>query len=94
MATTFAGIEEFPYTKSETGITTTTITVTAFMRRLHLRASQSFTWSTGTGADAVPADANSWTLVWERSNNTDQRTLSIPVTLSASGDLYMKAEGL
>ncbi len=94
MATSFVGIQDFPYTKSETGITTTTITVTDSMRRLHLRSDQTFTWSTGTSADAVPADADAWTLVWERAGNVNHRNFEVSVTLGSSGDLYMKAEGL
>lgn len=94
MATDFTGVEDLPATRSETSITTSTITATDLIGRIHVRCTQSFEWSTSTGGADVPADADVWTQVWERAGNRDLRNYEISITLSASGDMFVKAEGL
>lgn len=94
MATDFTGVKDFPATRSETSITTSTITATDDIGRIHVRCSQTFVWSTSTGGANVPADADVWTQVWERAGNRGQRNYEISITLSSSGDMFVKAEGL
>ena len=93
MATTFVAQADFPATRSETGITTTTVTVDENVAKLHARASVDFDWSVGTSGVDVPAVADTWTLVYERAGNKDKRTYTVDFTLASSGDLYLMAVG-
>lgn len=93
MATTFVAQPDFPATRSETGITTSTVTVDENVAELHARASVDFDWSSGDSGADVPAAANTWTMVYKRSGNRDKRVYTVDFTLSSSGNLYLMAVG-
>ena len=93
MATTFVGQPDFPATRSETSITTSTVTVDESVAELHARATVAFKWSSGDSGADVPAAADAWTMVYKRSGNRDKRAYTVDFTLSSSGDLYLMAVG-
>ena len=93
MATTFVAQADFPATRSETGITTTTVTVDENVSELHARASVAFDWSVGTGGVDVPSAADTWVMVYRRAGNKDKRTYTVDFTLASSSDLFLFAVG-
>ena len=100
MAIDISGEELRPWTDSETlsggGTVTTTITVGPQDRELHVRCDAAWEWRTGNTAAAgfVPADADTWTRVWERHPNRDRRDYTIEVRAASGTAVYISAQGL
>ena len=99
MAIDISAQELRPWTDSETltggGTVTTTITLGAQDRDLHVRVNAAFNWrvSNTTAAGFVPAAADTWTRVWTRHGNRDRRDYSIEVQAASGSVVYISAQG-
>ena len=88
-----------PWTDSETlsggGTVTTTITLGAQDRELHVRVSATFEWRVSNSAAAgwVPADADTWTRAWTRHGNRDRRDYTVEVRAASGSVVYISAQG-
>jgi hypothetical protein len=81
-----------PWTDSETlsggGTVTTTITLGAQDRELHVRVSADFEWRVSNSAAAgwVPANADTWT-------RRDRRDYTVEVRAASGSVVYISAQG-
>ena len=88
-----------PWTDSETlsggGTVTTTITLGAQDRELHVRVSAAFEWRVSNSAASgwVPADADTWTRTWDRHGNRDRRDYTVEVRAASGSVVYISAQG-
>ncbi len=88
-----------PGTEGETlsggGTVTTTITLGAQDRELHVRVNATFEFRVSNTAAAgwVPADADSWTRVWVRHGNRDRRDYTVEIRAASGSEVYISAQG-
>jgi hypothetical protein len=82
-----------PWTEGET--LTTTITLGAQDRELHVRVNATFEFRVSNTAAAgwVPADADSWTRVWVRHGNRDRRDYTVEIRAASGSEVYISAQG-